>query len=222
MYTVTNVTSAPPPRLSRQRILTAALRIADERGLDGLSIRALAAELGARPMSLYRHVADKDAILDGMMALMLGEIAPGAARGDWAADLRAWALGFRAVARRHPGAFPLFASRPVTSYLAGRAMAETGLATLRAAGFDAATAARALRTVVRYVIGFSLGDTAGAGAGDDDGVAADLRAEGLPNLAHLVDDARTSPVEDLFIFGLDVIIDGLAVRLSGRPCSVIP
>lgn len=178
-------------------------------------MRALASDLGAPPMSLYRHVADKDAILDGMMVLMLGEIVPDATHADWAGGVRAWALGFRGVALRHPGAFPLFASRPVTSYLAGREMAEAGLATLRTAGFDAPTAARALRTVVRYVIGFSLGDSAGDGAGaDDDRAAADLRAEGLPNLAHLVDDARTADVETLFVFGLDVIIDGLAARLS--------
>lgn len=184
-------------------------------------MRALASDLGAPPMSLYRHVADKDAILDGMMALMLGEIAPDATHADWAAGVRAWALEFRGVARRHPGAFPLFASRPVTSYLAGREMAEAGLATLRLAGFDASTADRALRTVVRYVIGFSLGDSAGSGIADDDRVAADLRAGGLPHLAHLVDGARVDDVETLFVFGLDVIVDGLAVRLTGGACSVV-
>lgn len=218
---MTNVTS-PPQQLSRERIFAAALRIADERGLARLSMRALASDMGAPPMSLYRHVADKDAIFDGMVALMLGEIDQGGPHSDWAAGIRAWALGFRDVARRHPGAFPLFASRPVTSYLAGRETAEAGLATLRAAGFDASTAARALRTVVRYVIGFSLGESAGPGAGADDQAAADLRADGLPNLAHLVDDARVSDVETLFEFGLDVIVDGLAIRRSGGPCSVAP
>lgn len=220
---MTNVTS-PPQQLSRERILAAALRIADERGLAGLSMRALASDIGAPPMSLYRHVADKDAIFDGMVALMLEEIEPGGPHADWAVGIRAWALGFRRVARRHPGAFPLFASRPVTSYLAGREMAEAGLVTLRAAGFDAATAARALRTVVRYVIGFSLGESAGVGtaADADDRAASGLRAEGLPNLAHLVDDARAADVETLFEFGLDVIVDGLAIRRSGGACSVAP
>jgi len=103
-------------------------------------------------------------------------------------------------------------------------MAEAGLVTLRAAGFDAATAARALRTVVRYVIGFSLGESAGVGtaADADDRAASGLRAEGLPNLAHLVDDARAADVETLFEFGLDVIVDGLAIRRSGGACSVAP
>lgn len=219
---MTNVTSHPT-QLSRDRILTAALRIADERGLGALSIRALAADLGAPPMSLYRHVADKDAILDGMVALMLGEIVQEGPPDDWAGGLRAWALGFREVARRHPRAFPLFAGRPVTSYLAGREMAEAGLANLRAAGFDPPTAARALRTVVRYVIGFSLGESAGTGAGaDDDRAESDLRAAGLTGLADLVHDTSTADVETLFVFGLDVIVDGLAVRLSGGGCSVAP
>lgn len=221
MTNVTSHRSSRTTQLSRDRILVAALRIADERGLDGLSMRALAADLGAPPMSLYRHIADKDAILDGMMGLMLGEIASVEDHADWATGLRGWALGFRAVARRHPGAFTLFASRPVTAYLAGREATEAGLAMLRAAGFDATTAARALRTVVRYVVGFSLGDSAGAGAGAKEEAAADLRT-GLPDLAHLVDDARADDVEALFVFGLDVIVDGLAVRLSGGACSVTP
>lgn len=213
MTTVTNRPAKPP--LDRDRILRAALALADERGLKALSIRTLAARLGTRPMSLYRHVADKRDILDGMMGLMLAEVPAAAPTGDWAADMRAWAVGFRAVARRHRRSFPLFADRPITSYLAGREAAEAGLAMLAGAGFDDRDAARVLRTVIRHVIGDSLGDAApdapGDPAVDPAAVAAGLEREGLPRLAGLVSGAG-GDADDLFAFGLDALLDGLALR----------
>lgn len=202
--------------LERDAILHAALELADERGLDALSIRALAARMGTRPMSLYRHVDDKRDILDGMMELMLAEVPAGDSAGDWAADLRGWALGFRSMAVRHRGAFPVFAARPAMSYLAGREAAERGLEGLAAAGFGDRDAALALRAVIRYVIGYSLGEPASdaAAAAATATAAAGLRAQGLPRVAALVDGADAD-AEELFAFGLDALIDGLSLRMRG-------
>ncbi|MFP5451136.1 MAG: TetR/AcrR family transcriptional regulator C-terminal domain-containing protein [Thermoleophilia bacterium] len=210
---------ADRPALSRPRILRAALALIDREGLDGLSIRALAGELGTRPMSLYRHVRDKADILGGVTATLLGEIAPLAPSGDWTRDLRDWAVGFRAVMRAHPRAVPLFADRPITSYVDGREMAEDGLRLLEQAGIEPVAAARIMRSVARFVVGFSVTDSASR-TEPDPAVSAGLRAEGFPRLAALVDSAGPEDGDELFLLNLGALIDGLALRWPGDGCTV--
>jgi AcrR family transcriptional regulator len=211
--------STTRPALSRARILRAALALVDRDGLDGLSMRALADELGTRPMSLYRHVSDKADILGGVTAALLGEIAPLAPSGDWRRDLHDWAVGFRAVMRAHPRAVPLFADRPITSYVDGREMAEDGLRMLEDAGIDPVGAARIMRSVARFVVGFSVTDSAGR-TEPDPAVSAGLRAEGFPRLAALVDSAGPEEGDELFLLNLGALIDGLALRWPPAGCSV--
>ena len=113
-------------------------------------------------MSLYKHVANKDALLDGVRELLLSELADASPAGDdWTVELLAFAHRYRALGRAHPEAFSLLARGADRAYVAGRASAEAGLQSLLAAGFDDETAAYALRSVVRYVLGFSLIDMAG-------------------------------------------------------------
>lgn len=207
------------PALSRDRIVSAALDLIDRDGLDGLSIRALADALGTRPMSLYRHVSDKADILGGVTAALLARTAPLSPSGDWARDLHRWAVGFRAVMRAHPRAVPLFAERPITSYVDGREMAEDGLRMLEEAGIDPAGAARIMRSVARFVVGFSVTDTA-VRAHPDPAVSAGLRAEGFSRLAALVDSAGPEEGDELFLLNLGALIDGLALRRPGTGCSV--
>lgn len=217
--------STPPASpLGRPLIVAAALDLIDARGLDALSMRALADAVGARPMSLYRHVRGKDDILAGVVALLLERIPPAPEAVGWDEGLRAWARGFRAVARAHPRAVPLLARRPMTSYAAGRSSAEAGLAMLEAAGFDPATASGVVRSVARFVVGFSLaGDTTPADA--DPALPDALRAEGRPRLAGLVEGAaeeERAGSDALFDLGLDALIDGLALRVGRGACSVPP
>jgi TetR/AcrR family transcriptional regulator, tetracycline repressor protein len=213
--------SAPAdrPPLSRARILSAALGMIDRDGLDGLSIRALADDLGTRPMSLYRHVRDKADILGGVTAMLLGEIPSLSPSGVWTRDLREWAIGFRAVMRAHPRAVPLFAERPITSYVDGREMAEDGLRMLEEAGVDPLGAARIMRSVARFVVGFSVTDSAALTA-PDPAVSAGLRDEGFRRLAALVDSAGPEDGDELFLLNLGALIDGLALRWPGAGCSV--
>lgn len=205
------VTNKPP--LSRERIVRAALELADEVGASALSIRPLAARLGTRPMSLYRHVRDKDEIVAGVVALMLDQVQRSvpASAGDWRQDLRGWALAFRAVALDHAGAFPLFAQRASVSWLSGGDAAEAGVQSLISGGFTPDRAVRSLRAVVRYVIGFSLSAATLDTSAEDLLRAAQLRQEGHPHLADLVEDAVGDP-EELFVFGLDALLDGLGPR----------
>src|SRR5690606_27075572 len=111
--TVKHVTTDPPrrPRLSRERVLDAAVAIADERGLAALTIRSLADRLGSRPMALYHHVRSKEEILDGIVDVVFSEIDLPRIGGDWRAEMRRRADSARAVLRRHPWSIGLLESR---------------------------------------------------------------------------------------------------------------
>lgn len=101
--------------LSRDAIITAALELVDDGGLEALSMRALGASLGVQAMSLYNHVANKDAVLDGVHERLLMQIDLAVDAPDWVAALRSGARSYRALARRHPQAFVLLATRPLTT-----------------------------------------------------------------------------------------------------------
>lgn len=92
------------PRLNRDRVLHAAVALADEAGLEALSMRRLAAELGVVPMALYKHVADKEALLDGMVDVVVGEIEPPDPDADWRTAVRGRVLSARRALLRHPWA----------------------------------------------------------------------------------------------------------------------
>ena len=98
-------------RLSRERVLNAAVGVADAGGLGALTIRSLAQELGAKPMSVYYHVAGKEAILDGIVDVVFGEIDLPSPGGDWRSELRRRAASARQVLRRHRWAIGLMESR---------------------------------------------------------------------------------------------------------------
>src|SRR6478672_1199360 len=98
-------------RLSRDKVLRAALDVADAHGVAGLTIRSLADALGVKPMSVYHHVANKDEILDGIVDLVFSEIELPTIGADWRQEMRRRAHSARAVLRRHPWAIGLLESR---------------------------------------------------------------------------------------------------------------
>lgn len=206
--------SAPVERtpLSRERIIAAALALIDERGLARLSMRRLGAELGVEAMSLYKHVAGKEALLDGVRALLLSELDETPPPGrDWAGDLISFAHRYRDLGRAHPEAFRLLARGADRAYVAARDNAEAGLRGLVAAGFDPATATYALRTVVRYVLGFTLIDMAGEDA-PEPLPAAELEelSRDHPMVADLMLSFGPASEAELFEFGLRAVITGIA------------
>jgi AcrR family transcriptional regulator len=207
--------------LSRELVLRAALRILDERGTSGLTMRALGSELGVEAMSVYRHVPGKRAIEEGVVGLLVDELAASLEAGavereDWRDLLARFARIFRGVAIDHPGAFVLLAEQPTRAWMAARATSDASLARLLDAGFALDPAIAALRTVIRYVIGFSLAEVAGAAAQRDPDDPEALRREGLPLAARLVEAVAGEPRERLFDLGLTALLDGLE-DLRGGP-----
>ncbi|MFJ9722457.1 TetR/AcrR family transcriptional regulator [Streptomyces sp. NPDC101209] len=146
----------------REEILDAALAIADERGLDALSMRALAERVGVTPMALYRHVKDKSALLDALVGRLLAALLPSGAQRDepWAERLRALARACRQVTQRHPWAAQLLFSRPAVTPDAVRAVDIIYTALLEA-GVPEPEVPRLERLVSTFVIGFAASEAAG-------------------------------------------------------------
>lgn len=140
--------------LSRERILDTALVLADEEGIEALSMRKLGQALGYEAMSLYNHVANKDDLLDGILDLVLAEMEPPAADGGLPA-IRASALSAHAALKRHPWAATMLMS-PGRIRPARIAYMEGLLAALRGAGLSADTTYHAYHVLDAHIIGFSL------------------------------------------------------------------
>lgn len=203
------------PPLTRGRILEAALRLIDERGLGELTMRALGAELGVEAMSIYKHVPGKDAVLDGVVELLLEELETDRPTApDWERHLAELALRFRALSTAHPAAFPLLRRRSLSAYIAGRGMTEAAMETMIAGGFTRDDAICAMRTIVRFTLGFPPADPA-AQAGED-GPPADAppgMREDFPLVSALIETVEDPAGDDrLFAYGLEALIRGLGTR----------
>jgi AcrR family transcriptional regulator len=152
-----------PPRalrragLSRERVLAAAVALADEGGVEELSMRRLAKKLGVEAMSLYNHIASKDQLLDGMVDFVFSEIEPPSPGEDWRQEMRKSAISTRDALNRHRWAVGLLDSRPNPGE-ANLRLYEATLACLREAGFSAEMAGRAQSIQDAYIYGFALQD----------------------------------------------------------------
>jgi AcrR family transcriptional regulator len=203
--------------LSRERVLRAAMVIADASGLSALTMRSLAQALGVKPMSLYHYVANKTEILDAVVDVVFSEIDLPAAGGDWRAEIRRRAVSARRVLRRHSWAIGLLESR-TTPGPATLRHHDAMLGTLRAAGFPVAVTAHAYALLDSYIYGFAVQEAALPFDGPETvaAVAGSIRrhfpAGAYPHLAELADEHILQPGYDFgdeFEFGLDLIFDGL-------------
>lgn len=140
-------------KLSRARILDAAVALVDASGVEALSMRGLAAKLGVEAMSLYNHVPSKEALLDGIVETVLDDVHAPADDRFWRETLRELALRHRAAALRHPRVMLLFSSRTVTSPAWRRAVEDT-FAALERGGFSPNAAVNAYRVFWGYVVGY--------------------------------------------------------------------
>jgi AcrR family transcriptional regulator len=210
--------------LSRERVLQTAVTLADERGLEGLSMRKLATELGVEAMSLYHHVANKDALLDGMIDRVFAEIEPPSPGGDWKAELRKRAESTRAALRRHPWAIGEMEGRG-NHGTANLRIHDAVLGVLLAAGFSDELTVHAMSVQDAYIYGFALqqADLSPETAEDFAGVAARQMVryatvlDDYPNLVRVVGGhvARVGyDYDTAFRFGLDLILDGLERLLT--------
>ena len=217
---VPDSTRTPRLPLSRDRVLRAALALADEGGVEALSMRRLGQALGVEAMSLYKHVADKEAILDGIADLVAGEMEVPSPELPWREAVRRSAISAHEALRRHPWAGSVLESRlnpgPARlRYLDGM------VGTLRGAGFDLPTVARAFMALDSHTYGFTLQELAlPFDAGSAPAVAEEMAervfADGYPNLVAMAGLAASGAQLLEFTFGLDLLLDGLE-RL--RPAS---
>ena len=150
-------------QLSRSVILQAALAIVDRDGVDGLSMRSLSNALGRDPVMLYRHVANKAAVLDGVAEIVLEQLSVNIADPDWAAQLRTVAHRFRQLALAHPNVVPLLVTRPLATPLGQRPPGmlrplEDVLALLTSAGFAGDDALHIYRMLFGFLYGHILNE----------------------------------------------------------------
>jgi len=210
--------SVVQPRLplSRERVLEAAIALADEGGIESLTMRRLAQELGVEAMTLYYYVANKDEILGGIVDLVVGEIELPAPDAAWKPAIRKTALSAYDVLLRHPWAANLVLSGPTMSQARVRYM-NSLLGSLRHGGFSAEETDHAYHALDSHIMGFALWEvgimTGLANLGDlVTTFLQELDVDAYPHLAehaqqHLKE--RSPDDEGSFAFGLDLILDGL-------------
>jgi AcrR family transcriptional regulator len=203
--------------LSRERVLHAAVALADRGGIGSLSMRKLAQELGVEAMSLYHHVAGKDAILDGIVDVVFGEIELSAGEVDWKEAMRRRAVSAREALRRHPWATALMESRS-TPGPANLRHHDAVLGILRKAGFSVELAAHAYSLLDAYIYGFALQETNLPFSTPEEtaqvaqSIMAEFPADQYPHLTEIALEHVLRPGYDYgneYRFGLELILDGL-------------
>ena len=203
--------------LSRERVLRAATALADEGGIESLTMRKLAQALGVEAMSLYYHVANKEDILDGMVDIVFSEIDLPSGEVGWRTAMRERAISTRKVLSLHPWASSMMQSRPNP----GPALLRHHnwvIGTLRNAGFSIELTAHAFSAMDAYIYGFALQeetlpfDTAEEVAEIAEAFLEQFPTDEYPHLAELTVEHILKPgysYSNEFEFGLDLILDGL-------------
>jgi len=218
--------TSPPKRtpLTRERVLHAAIALADERGAQELTMRKLAQQLGVEAMSLYNHVANKDDLLDGMIDIVFSEIDAPAAGGDWKAELRKRAVSTREALNRHRWAIGEMEGRG-NHGPSNLRLHDAVLGCLRAAGFSVEMTVHAYSVQDSYIYGFALQQSDMSPESPEDFAAVAQQqmvdyADTLSDYPHLVEVvgghvAQAGYDYDTeFLFGLDVILDRLEQLLG--------
>jgi AcrR family transcriptional regulator len=207
----------PRRRLSRDLVLHAAIAHADAGGLEALTMRQLAEMLEVAPMALYRHIANKDDLIDAMVDVVFSEIGLPSGGADWRTAMRQRAISLRDVLLRHRWAVGLMESRrsPGPANLRHH---DAVIGKLRAAGFDIAMAAHAYSLLDSYIYGFALTKmNLPFRTSEEIGEVAEsmlqpFPANEYPNLVEMLAEHVMKPGYDYgdeFEYGLDVILDGL-------------
>lgn len=219
-------TNADPPAerrvpLNRERVLCAALAIADQGGIETLTMRTLGQELGVGPMALYRHVANKDEIMDGIVDLVFSEIDLAPAGADWKTAMRQRAVSVRGALARHRWAIGLMESRsnPGPANLRHH---DAVLGNLRAAGFSVEMAAHAYSLLDSYIYGFATTqmnlpfESTAEVAEVARTMLQPFPMNEYPSLLEFISEHAMKPGYDFgneFEYGLDVILDGIGRAL---------
>jgi TetR/AcrR family transcriptional regulator, tetracycline repressor protein len=219
-------------RLTRERIVEAALHIMDEEGLDAVSMRRVAREVGVEAMSLYHHVRDKEDLLDGVCALVMCDFRYPDEDRPWIEVARDGAREWRRVLREHPNVIALWAERqrPMTELEALMPM-EFALRVITRAGMDPREGVLVFNVIGGYIMGvvmmevgamFSAGTARGGKTVDlgavhaklpEEELAPFLPAEQLPCLVAAMPHLAECDPDEQFDYGLDLLLAGIEARV---------
>ena len=207
--------------LSRDRVIEAALRLMDHEGLEAVTMRRVAREVGVEAMSLYHHVEDKDDLLDGICEQVMAEFRIPERTGDWAENCRRAARAWRRLLKDHPNVMRLFAEQrgPTRSVDSMRPM-EFALALIREAGISDRDTAQAFHAFGGYIQGFVMMELGSIAGGSDEAqlkmqaqVASELPKD-FPTLRDVLPYFAECDADEQFEFGLDLLIRGLEGKVS--------
>lgn len=206
--------------VTRDRILDAAMDLADRRGIEAVTMRRLGQELRVEAMSLYKHIRDKDEVLAGIADRVAGEFSTPSSEGDWRTSIRDSSIAAHSVLLRHPWAGPLMESM-LDPGPARLAYLEAVVGVLRRAGLSLPDVAHAFGALDSHLYGFTMQVASWPFDAEDmsavaAAMATELDAERFPNLLAMASmaaaDDRGIPID--FTFGLDLILEGLERRLA--------
>jgi AcrR family transcriptional regulator len=208
--------------LDRDRVLHAALELADEGGTAALTMQAIGRRLGVEAMSLYRHVRNKDDILDGLVDLVFAEVELPADRSSWRAVFRARSLSMMSALRRHPWAVTLMESR-MTPGPANMRSHDDGLGVLLDAGFSEVMATHAYNLLDSLIYGHALQETSLPFSSPEELSAmsaellAGMPAGEYPNVVRVSAERIAAGFNygDEFEWGLDLVLDGIERAVQG-------
>ena len=208
------------PLLTRASIVDAALERIDRDGLEGLSMRKLAADLGVDPMSLYHHVPNKDALLRAVVERVFEAMPRPAARGDWRRRVRAWAEAYRSLVEAHPNLVLRIVSDPAAVAVAAATVNEPLYEALERSGLSPRAVVGAADVIVDFVNGYCLALVAPPAEPVDDVAALQTELAARPHTAtaaqrRILEDPSATQ-GDAFRFGLDVILAGLEALARPR------
>lgn len=201
--------------LSKERVIQAAVALADASGFESLSMRKLAEDLGAAPMALYRHVANKEDLLDGMIDIVFSEIDFPSRSADWKSAMRERGISARKALRRHPWAIGRMESRMNPGPASAQHHNST-MGCLREAGFQFRSAVHAYSVLDSYTYGFALQEKSSPfetpeESADMAKITVGSMGADYPYLAEVVVELGKSGYDyaEEFEFGLNLILNGL-------------
>jgi AcrR family transcriptional regulator len=210
--------------LSAERVIDGAVALADEVGMDRFTIRRLADAIGVKPMTIYHHVPNKEAIVDGMVDRVFNEIDLPPADLDWRPAILIRCRSMRRVLARHPWASPLMETR-TSPGMATLRHHDAVLGCFRRAGFSLELTAHAYALVDAFLYGFALQEATLPATGGEEmtelaqSMAERMPAETFPHLTELTVDHVMQPGYDFaneFDFGLDLVLDGLTAAVEAE------
>ena len=208
-----------PPTLSRARIVRAALRLVDEKGLTGLTMRALATDLRVSPMALCNHVRDKHELIDLMVDLMLGEVDTSTTEGDWLTQLRAVVCSYHEALAAHHQLARVYSAR-IRIGPHGLLLIERTIELLLQGGFSPSEASDAFFALYTYTTGFQqighIDPMLDTTSRDGTEYYPELPPEQIPFITAVSPHLDGQHQRKRFDYGLDLLLTGLQTKVVCR------